>query len=391
METLNKYINYNTINIGIIYFVIIAMILLYGSKYYPIVTNLEIIICFYILYYSNKIKYKNIVYFLKTKFFKWYSIFWGITIIITYFKTNSQLVGMVKSVIVTSLVIVIIGMLYYEPMVKKKINFLLINQITTVLASLWMLINEYDLLFKGDRIGFSINIGNPNSIGGILAIMSIINLYIFLKNKKGLNALIYFDSVLFSFLTGSKRAILIVMCGFLLLLFNNNKIDKKRLIITIVSILFFCILCFIVPILYDYIGIRFLELLGGLGIIDFQTDSSTTLRMTYSLIALSLWKNNIFFGGGFDVVRLYGGFNTYSHNNYFELLASFGLIGTLFYYSFYFYEIKLLFVQNNSYSKLIMVILIGILISDIGAVTFLLYPLNYLVLLMGNYILDSDS
>lgn len=70
---------------------------------------------------------------------------------------------------------------------------------------------------------------------------------------------------------------------------------------------------------------RFVLLLSG-------ENNSGNSRVEMLREALALWESRPLFGNGIDQVRVLGSRGTYSHNNYAEMLADFGLIGTTIYY-----------------------------------------------------------
>lgn len=391
---INKLKNENIlikINILIIYFLFTVSVLFFGSDFFPFLSYIILITFFYTIYYSYKCDFRNIKKLFTSPFFVWFVIFWGLAVSISFFRNNIQLLGMIKSLIASSSIIFIFGALIFDKDTKESIDIFKVVQFCSCSSCIWMLINEYDLILSGERIGFSINIGNPNSIGTILALLTIFNLARFIEQKNIFNMAVFALSAIFVLLTGSKKSFLIVVLGFLLLLYKNNKISIKRVKFTLLLFAVIVISCLVVPILYEYIGRRFLELLGGLGFIDYQTDSSTTLRITYASKALDLWKQNIFLGGGFDNFRIHGGYGTYSHNNFTEILSSFGLIGLTIYYSIYLKFIKKLFVSHNRNSKLYLIILLTIFLTDIGSVTFLLYPIYYMLLILSNICINEGD
>jgi O-antigen ligase len=48
--------------------------------------------------------------------------------------------------------------------------------------------------------------------------------------------------------------------------------------------------------------------------------------------ALKLWMQSPLWGNGNEAYRVYGSYGTYSHTNYTELLANYGLLGLCFFY-----------------------------------------------------------
>ena len=62
------------------------------------------------------------------------------------------------------------------------------------------------------------------------------------------------------------------------------------------------------------------------------------MRNQLTVKAINAWKNNIVFGQGYNAFsKIYNNGGYYSHNNYLELLVSFGVLGTGIYYMKYIY------------------------------------------------------
>jgi O-antigen ligase len=77
-------------------------------------------------------------------------------------------------------------------------------------------------------------------------------------------------------------------------------------------------------------------------------DGSVDTRMFMIMRGLRLWLESPVWGGGYYHFAIADGYGSYSHNNYVELLANFGIIGFLsFYLPFYFTIRKLWQCRNN--------------------------------------------
>jgi O-antigen ligase len=91
------------------------------------------------------------------------------------------------------------------------------------------------------------------------------------------------------------------------------------------------------------------------------------------------------FGGGWFYFSEYSGMGTYSHNNFLELLVTYGIVGFFTYYSMFFkvlLKLKKMYKRDN-YAKLLVTMIIIILINDFAAVSFSFNILNYQVLAFG--------
>lgn len=381
---------YTVLNKGIIYFLFLSMSLFLSTDYFPIIKILLGILAIYVVFFSIYKKNNPICKFIKSPFFIWYIVFWGFMILITYIRNPYQLVTLVKTWVVFTVYISEFGILYSDDETRKNLNLSNMIEIIAVFLSIWILIWEFPLLIQGERIGYSVMIGNPNSAGTLLSIyvfFIIYNLTQVNENKKKvikhiLSLILCFTIIL---ATGSKKAIIVGLISILLLLFKNGHIVKKRIIYLFIALVVATTACFTVPGLYNNVGRRFLSLFGELGIIEFQSDYSSKQRMKYTEKAIELWKDNMIIGGGYDNFKLNSGYDTYSHNNYTELLCSVGILGTLVYYGYYLFLLKKSFFNREMKSIMYLLFIIGVLISDIGAVTFYIYPLYYIMLLIINY------
>ncbi|MFS0555434.1 O-antigen ligase family protein [Brevibacillus sp. 179-C9.3 HS] len=111
---------------------------------------------------------------------------------------------------------------------------------------------------------------------------------------------------------------------------------------------------------------RFVLLLSG-------ENNSGNSRMEMFHEALDLWERSPLFGNGIDQVRVLGSHGTYSHNNYAEMLADFGLIGATLYYlilgMFLWIGLANLFSPHRQY-HLVLLISITTLVWDFALVSY---------------------
>ncbi len=81
------------------------------------------------------------------------------------------------------------------------------------------------------------------------------------------------------------------------------------------------------------------------------------------------------FGNGWFYFSVYSGLGTYSHNNYIEILVTYGLAGFIFYYGIFISTfIKLCKCLQNNYSKLFFTLILTILVSDFEVFQFMTSP-----------------
>lgn len=381
--------NYIKINEIMIYFLLISMSLFLSTKYFPIIEIGLVFVAIYIIYFSILKEMKPILKFIKSPFFIWYMLFWTFVVVITCIRNQVQLLVLIKTIIAFSAYVIGFGIIYNDTETKKNIDIFKIMENIAIFLGIWILVWEHNLLLQGERIGYSVMVGNPNSAASLLSIYVFAVIYKVSKNRKKIDIFALILCVFVIFSTGSKKAIIVVAIASLLLLFKDGKIVKKRILYFGITLGVIILACFTVPALYEYIGRRFLSLFGEIGLIQFHSDHSSELRAEYIEKAIELWKNNLWIGGGYDNFRVNSGFETYSHNNYVELLSSVGILGLTIYYGYYLLLLWKNARQSNLNMKNILYILfiISTLVSDVGSVIFSLYPLYYIMLI----IIDNDT
>lgn len=174
---------------------------------------------------------------------------------------------------------------------------------------------------------------NANTFGMLMAFSLIITVYFLIKYKNNINYLLIALFLIGSLISGSRKALIICFLGAFLILIIMFK--RKR-----VSIILFCIFLSLIGFLiitqisffYDIIGYRFMAIFDFL--IQGETnEGSLTTRVAMINKAIELFKKEPIFGHGLNSFTLLGGFNTYSHNNYVEILVNSGIIGFLLYYT----------------------------------------------------------
>lgn len=223
---------------------------------------------------------------------------------------------------------------------------------------------------------------NVNSIGIACANAIIVSAYyIICENKK---TIFKFPFMLISLIivaaSGSRKAVVVLIIGITCLYlfkYASKNIVKTLLkfsIILSILVMFFSIVLSMQ--MFDSLNYRMeglIALVTGTGTID----HSTWLRQQFLKIGLEQFFETPFFGIGIDNARLlllqHVGFITYLHNNYVELLASGGIVGTSIFYSIYIYVIYKLKLNWSLYSEGKIAILLLILLQlamDFGSVSY---------------------
>lgn len=232
-----------------------------------------------------------------------------------------------------------------------------------------------------------------NSFGMFHAILSIFCCYKMIeennKKKKMINAFFWILFLFFALTSGSRKALLGSVLGFLglsILYVSKNKKSKMFFKISIVGILLF----------YIFYSFGLLDgIIGRLFDSNNVAVESDKIRTDMISIALQGWKNHILFGNGFNSFILKSGFNTYSHNNYVELLYNVGLVGTII---FYFPKLYITIIYFKTYLQdkrdaLLVFFFISeliLLLFDFACVSYYSFLLNYIWWIAGAYILNKQ-
>lgn len=223
---------------------------------------------------------------------------------------------------------------------------------------------------------------NINSIGMACANAIIIGAYYIIHERRKILFRLPFIvvSLIIVAASGSRKAMIVLILGITCLyLFKYAARNVLKTLLKFIGVL--CILVVVFSFIFsmqmfDTLNNRMaglIALITGTGVID----HSAWLRQQYIKIGLEQFLETPLVGIGIDNARLlllqHFGYTTYLHNNYVELLASGGIVGTTLFYSIYLYIIRKLKSNWYDYSseKIAVLVLIVIkLAMDLGAVSY---------------------
>ena len=231
---------------------------------------------------------------------------------------------------------------------KQDIEKILWANFFALLFTALFIILTIDISTLGqDRIGRD-GLGelwNANDIGLKMTIGLIIGGYFFLSMKGAGKRLFLLACIaLFmaiALLTGSRKVVLLIAMTIVLVLFLKAK--KHRFLALVIGAVFALILYYIimnVEIFYNVLGKRLEDMIDGL-FKGGTKEGSFNERAQMISMGLNWFTERPLLGYGLSNFRiLYGqamGWETYSHNNFVEILVSGGLLGFVIYYSVYVY------------------------------------------------------
>ena len=238
----------------------------------------------------------------------------------------------------------------------------------------------FSLIENEKRLG---SLLNANTLGMCIAYSLLINFYFILYDKK----LRFLDLLMIPMLviliaTGSRKAILIVIGGIFALIilksFNNRKalisLLRVILVVLLLSVITYLVLQLPMMSKLKYRLNDMIIALRGEG----TRGTDGWLRIQYVKLGMELFRKHPILGIGLGnantyTLQLYN-HNHYLHNNYVEMLATLGIVGTVLYYSIYAYFLYAFFKyrkvgRDREYDVCLTILLVR-LVMDYGAVFF---------------------
>lgn len=251
--------------------------------------------------------------------------------------------------------------------------------------------------------------GNSNTIGMSSAFAFILTVFktrLYLTEKNKPRIIQYAILLGFILLSGSKKALLIIVfaLGFYYILSHRNKL-ANIIIIGLVVILGYELLIN-VPALYLMVGNRVESLINGMfsifdlgklttsNLIQTSLNSSDRVRMNFVLYGIQWIREKPVIGHGMaNFIDLYGRMYTksyYAHNNYIEIGVGLGAVGIITYYWIYLYMLRksLRIIKEYACAKVALAIIILAIILDFGLVSYLV--LEFQFYFMVGFILISS-
>ena len=331
-------------------------------------------------------------------FFDSYAIWIGV---FTFISFASVLWAIIPDLVLSnikSMIVQVVALLIIKSSVRnqKDIEFVLklllfaclINSVYLILTNISVLTQQTEEF--GDRLGANEN-WNANSIGIMTSVSSIIALYFLKISPKKSVKFFYAAAIAFlifvSLITGSRKAVVILMGGMAAYIFASSKGKRIRavfLIALIIILLWYVVME--VPYFYSVIGWRieaFLSQYTGEG----ELDNSASTRQVLIEAAIDAWRKSPVFGHGLDCFRYFGrlatGKDYYAHNNFVELLADLGIVGFVSYYAGYLYVlVKSWKNRANSLSLLFFIMICVMLVTEYACVTYADFLFGVIIVLM---------
>ncbi len=391
---MKKNINYHyLLLVRIIYVLWIACILIFAersetSKYVDIVTMILVSFAGFYVLYLKKIRLN--IHLLNIWIFSLFflaSTLWA----------NNQQYALTRNITVCTLVIIICILYQFFHFNKDEIFVVKGLAIAGIILSVYTVyfygLGEFiNILIEGKRMG--IGFINSNTLGMYCALTIIICVFFGLnENKKNVYWILILPMIIV-FASGSRKALVTMFLGIIMvyiLIYDskksiNVKFKEGLFIIIMVAV---CICVLKLPI-FEPIVQRFNSMINITNSSNMMnTDSSTLERIKMFEIGWIQFSKTPFLGIGIGCSGILTfneiGYFTYLHNNYIELLATVGIIGTLLFYNFYYHifkKLKNMIKDRDSLAIITFIILTIQIFMDFGSVSYF-SKTTYIYFLVG--------
>lgn len=250
------------------------------------------------------------------------------------------------------------------------------------------LVLEVRVIFAGGFLAFlssrSVDTISANSVG-MFSAFAVFMAYAFYREKRNLTwLLLALVNGCIALLSASRKAMMaLALVALLIVVFDSESRDlfgkTAKIAAALFTLCFAVVLVMNVPFLYELIGVRIEGMLNGFFGVSTNVDSSTKTRMNLVAYGIEWFMNKPVLGYGGDNFRALmtayqpGQTAYYAHNNYIELLVSYGLVGTVVYY-FLFVQMAVKGFLNRKrmsfISITILCLLVGLIVMDYGMVEY---------------------
>lgn len=202
-----------------------------------------------------------------------------------------------------------------------------------------MIFGSYSLSTDAGRLGPTIGM-HPNACGNNLSILIVFSTARFSQDKKWKNAVQLVLLAVCLMFTKSRASMALCCLGIFIFIALYKKLTYKQIAVIAGAVLCLILVVYLSltnEILYQLYGRRMESLLYFFERSPSTTDASVLGRMRLQELAINVFKAHPIIGVGINNFRSYNNLSSlsgyYAHNNYLELLADLGIVGTLIYYS----------------------------------------------------------
>lgn len=361
--------------------VMLTLFALFTTISIPYITYFYTVIV--VLFSLTKMSFSKAI---SSKYFL-FSLLLIVYVSIVYFLSSDKTVAKEMYIRIISQIIMCIVMYLFVVSHNKSVAYIqnVVTWATVVLGVLFLfntdgIITGMSSISQGEY--YTLGDNNRNTIGVILSIGSLFAAHLG-HTKKKLYYLLTIALAFLSLLTGSRKSLIAIIIGIILLSYLYSKYEKnrvsKKIGVILLGGLVLAVILYAInnnPTLYNIIGFRIdgaLNTFTGKG----NREMSAVIRLNMIDRALEMFRQKPILGWGIEGFKKFAGYGAYSHNNYTETLVSFGVLGFFMFYGMKFKilmnQIKLLNIEQNIHCRqqycFLIVMMIVTLILDFGEVS----------------------
>lgn len=276
-------------------------------------------------------------YMLSMLLYCWLSMLWAESPSLTTIAVRGILMSSIK-------VYIVYVCCYHQLSTNDFLKIMMYGGYTVVIYSImrygWNMI--MDVLAEDVRLANSA-LMNTNTLGMCAAYSIVINFYYVVNEKIRISDLLSLPTAIIIAASGSRKAILIVVAGVLLITILKN-FNGKNIVANSIKCLLGC--AFVVIVLFVLLQLPiFSNIMSRLSLLSTRQKNyngiiASDIRQVYNIIGWNLFREHPFVGIGIHNASLYISMyygHPHLHNNFIELLACGGIVGFLIHYSFYIY------------------------------------------------------
>lgn len=291
---------------------------------------------------------------------------------------------------------VILGLVLYCNTKEKCISMFKVYTFSVTYTVVVALITSPMHTFGTTDFGGIVSL-HRNNIGAIATIAAFSLFYYGVIKKLTKYCVFACIPVLVALSTGSRGALLSLAFMFFVYAMLEKNIKKRTRNLLLIGIMLIVAIYAVVniPFLNQFYGERLLAIFS-----DKYYDQSFEDRNYYVVVGLEMISEKPWFGWGPDNFGMFlekngeYGRAVYSHNNYIELLANYGIIGFALYYWIYVKILRISFkYRNDPFGKFLFILILRYILCDFSGISYLEYDLLYplAVVLAGVVILEKQE
>lgn len=333
-----------------LFFIILILTCIINANSHEKMIVKTIVLCIVSVYFMGRyvlLKCNKFIIKVDCLFVLWLIAYSIIVFLYAYFFSWISPFGPLVNLVVTIVSCVNIILLFSYIPAEDVFNFTMISFSVALGGYICLLVMSFlsmdvSNLYMAYRLGSSLDdtdkgIDNPNSIALNIIFLMMPFSYKLLYYNRNIYFIPFFVCTLLVLLTGSKKGLVGIVAYVISFKLFRGKISDIIYILLVIASL--TVVVFQNEFLYDVIGHRLEGMLVVMGVMDSSVISDTAMsdqmRGQMFFLGLDMWARHPIFGNGLGYFEINSPMRLYSHNNFIEILVTYGLNGLIIYYSLF--------------------------------------------------------